>query len=90
MEKEDRHGTDRERDLAADLRRLLDAGIIDTEEAARLLEKADEVDSRMVIRQLGHVDMGITEACYHRDRKRALEIAEALDRVAEIGNVTGK
>ena len=48
MEKEDRHGTDRERDLAADLRRLLDAGIIDTEEAARLLEKADEMKKEKI------------------------------------------
>ena len=57
---------------------------------ASILIESDEVDSRTVIRQLGHVDMGITEAYYHRDRKRALERAEALDRVAEIGNVTGK
>lgn len=52
---------------------------------ASILIESDAVDSRTVIRQMGHVDLGITEAYYHRDRKRPLERAEALEKVREIG-----
>ena len=52
---------------------------------ASILIESDAVDSRTVIRQMGHVDLGITETYYHRDRKRALERAEVLEQVQEIG-----
>ena len=53
---------------------------------ASILIESDAVDSRTVIRQLGHVSLGITEEYYHRDRKSAIEKAKILEQVAEIGN----